>query len=308
MTGETQSASSRPNAAPNAGDLGLQVVPVDGGFGGEIRGLDLSQPISDAAFAFWLDAFETHHILLFRDQHFTVAQQIAFSERFGELESHADPKDWAAADMPKILRVSNVDRDTDQIKEVDEVGHKSFTLGTSSWHVDSSFRDVPSKASLFYAREIPPSGSTTEFADMAGAYDALPDDKKAEIDDLIVIHDFETTRRRFNLPPRPNAVSSNVPPVPHPLVRTLPWGGKSILIGMHASHIEGMDETESRALLDWLLAWSTQPQFVYVHRWRVGDMIMWDNRCTMHRAGAYEIESERRILHRTTIAGDGPLV
>jgi len=203
----------------------LTATPIPGGKGAEVTGIDLSEPLDDEKFSAWRDAFETYHFLIFRDQFFTDDQFIAFSQWFGELEEHPDPKDWSAPDQPLILRVSNVFRDTDEIKPVDDVGHKSFTLGTSVWHSDSSYRANPAKMSLLYAKEIPPAGSQTKFADMEAAYDALPDDKKAEIGDLIVIHDFETTRQHFKLPPRPKSVSAAVPPVPHPLVRSIPGGG-----------------------------------------------------------------------------------
>jgi len=296
------------DGATNESTVGLTATPIAGAKGAEITGVDLAQPLDERNFQAWLEAFETYHFLVFRDQFFTDEQFVAFSRWFGELEEHPDPKDWAAPDQPLILRVSNVFRDTDEIKPVDDVGHKSFTLGTSVWHSDSSYRQVPAKMSLLYAKEIPPSGSQTQFADMAAAFDALPDDKKAEFEKLIVVHDFETTRRHFNLPPRPKHVSDAVPPVRHPLVRSIPGGGKALLLGMHASHIEGMDEDESRELMDWLQAWSTQDRFVYTHDWRVGDLVMWDNRSSMHRAMPYPIETERRLLHRTTIIGDGPLI
>jgi alpha-ketoglutarate-dependent taurine dioxygenase len=287
---------------------GIVSIPFPGAMGAEVSGIDLSEPMNGKKFMAWLAAFETYHLLVFRDQSFSNSQFIEFSGWFGDLEENPDPKDWGAPDEPRILRVSNVFRDTDQIKPVDDVGHKSFTLGTSTWHSDSSFRRVPSKASLLYALEIPRSGSQTKFTDVAAAHDALPDDKKNEIDGLVVIHDFEQTRLKFKLPPRPDSVRNSVPPVRQPLVRPIPGGGKALLIGMHASQVVDMDETEGRALLDWLMEWATQDRFVYTHEWRAGDLVMWDNRSTMHRAMPYAIETERRVLIRTTIAGDGALL
>lgn len=285
----------------------IELVPFETGFGAEVHGMDLSRPIDDALFRAWNEAFERHRVLVFRGQRFTDEQHVAFSRRFGELEDFPDPKDQAAG-LPTVLRVSNVDRDTDRIKPLDDVGHRSFTLGTSDWHTDSSFRRVPSKASLLFAREVPDAGGDTMFANTLMAYEALPDAEKAAIDGLTVVHDFEETRRRFGLPPRPEAIRAANPPTPQPLVRRVPGGGKALLLGMHASYVEEMDAGDSRALLDRLTAWATQDRFTYRHRWRVGDLVMWDNRCTMHKAMPYDMENERRVLHRTTVAGDGLIV
>ena len=284
----------------------VEVVPLDGGFGAEIRGLDLSRPLRDTLFDAWHDAFERYRVLVLRNQAFTDSQHIAFSQRFGPLEDFPDPKDQASG-LPTVLRVSNVDRDTDRIKPLDDVGHRSFTLGTSDWHTDSSFRRVPSKASLLFAREIPDKGGDTMFANTMMAYEALPEAEKSAIDGLTVVHDFDETRRRFGLPPRPEPIRKANPPTPQPLVRRVPGNGRALLLGMHAAFVEGMDRAESRALLDRLTAWATQERFTYRHRWRVGDLVMWDNRCTMHKAMPYDMENERRVLHRTTVAGDGPL-
>ena len=285
----------------------IEVLPFETGFGAEVRGLDLSHPIDDALFRAWNAAFERHRVLVIRGQGFDDRQHVAFSRRFGELEDFPDPKDQASG-LPMVLRVSNVDRDTDTIKRLDDAGHRSFTLGTSDWHTDSSFRRVPSKASLLFAREVPAEGGDTMFANTMMAYEALPEAEKTEIDGLTVVHDFEETRRRFDLPPRPEAIRAANPPTPQPLVRQVPGGGKALLLGMHASYVVGMDAGKSRALLDRLTAWATQDRFTYRHRWRVGDLVMWDNRCTMHKAMPYDMANDRRLLHRTTVAGDGPLV
>lgn len=289
--------------------MSITVHPFEIGFGAEVRGLDLSDPVYDrATFEAWRAAWEKHRVLVLHGQFFTDRQHIAFSEWFGPLEDFPDPKDWAADDLPNILRVSNVDRRTDTIKDVDEPGHKSFTLGTSDWHTDSTYLKNPSKASLLYAREVPPTGGDTMFANMEAAYEALPAEKKAEIGDLIVVHDFHWTRRRFGLPPRPPEVQAKTPAVQHPLVRTLPSGAKCLLLGSHACTIEGMDEGDARKLLDELTEWAIQPQFTYRHKWTVGDLVMWDNRCTMHRAMPYELAGVRRVLQRTTVVGDGPVI
>ncbi|MGE3244713.1 MAG: TauD/TfdA dioxygenase family protein [Beijerinckiaceae bacterium] len=285
----------------------IEVLPFETGFGAELRGLDLSRPLSQDAFDAWHAAFEAHSVLVVRNQTFTDAQHVAFSQWFGRLEEFEDPKDQAEG-FKTIIRVSNIDKYTGRIKSLDDLGHKSFTLGTSDWHTDSSFRKVMSKASLLFAREVPPEGGDTNFASTSQAWEALPAETKRRIEGLTVIHDFEQARRRFGLPPRAPEIRAKLPPVSHPLVAQLPDGRKALLLGMHASHIEGMDADESRALLDELTAFATQPQFTYRHRWRVGDLVMWDNRCTMHRAMPYALERDRRLLHRTTIAGESALL
>jgi alpha-ketoglutarate-dependent taurine dioxygenase len=287
--------------------MAIAAHPFPTGFGAELSGLDLAQPLTPSTFDAWRAAFEAHPVLVLRDQHFSDAQHVAFSRWFGPLEEFPDPKDWAAEDTPNILRVSNVDRRTDVIKDVDEPGHKSFVLGTSDWHIDSSYMKIMSRASLLYAKEVPPSGGDTLFANLAAAYAALPEARKREIADLRVIHDFNWNRRRWGLPPRPPEVQAKTPPVSHPLVHRLPDGRKSLLLGSHAWTIDGMEEAAGRRFLDELTEWATQPRFTYRHQWRVGDLVMWDNRCTMHRAMPYELAGHRRVLQRTTVAGDAPV-
>ena len=285
----------------------ITVHPFDTGLGAELRGLDLSRPLTREAFDLWNKAFLDHHVVVLRGQAFDNRQHIAFSSWFGPIEEFPDPKEWAEDDMPTVIRVSNVDRHTNAIKDVDEPGHKSFTLGTSDWHIDSSYKKVPSKCSLLFAREVPPRGGDTMFANLEAAYAELPEAKKREIDGLIIVHDFQYTRTRFGLPPRPPEIQAKTPAVRHPLVHKVQGGKKSMLLGSHAATIEGMEPAAARRLLDELTEWSTQPRFTYRHHWRVGDLVMWDNRTTMHRAMPYELADDRRVLTRTTIIGE-PLV
>lgn len=284
----------------------LTVTPRTPGIGAEIGGIDLSKPLSDENFAALTEAFDTHRILIFRDQHLTTEQHVAFSERFGKLEDFPDPKDQADG-FKTVLRVTNIDRATGNIKPVDDPGHKSFTLGTSAWHIDSSFRTLPSKASMLYALEMPEEGGDTMFADTTLAYDALPEDEKAALEDMVIIHDFEETRRRHNLPPRPPEVQAATPPARQPLVAERENGRRALFIGSHAAGIEGMSYEDARARIDALEDFSTQPQFTYRHEWQDGDMVMFDNICVMHQAMPYDLAASRRLLHRTTVAGQAPL-
>ena len=284
----------------------ITVTPRRTEIGADISDIDLSQPLSAEDFAALTDAFNKHRVLVFRDQNLSADQQVAFSEHFGALEDFPDPKDRADGHKT-VLRVTNVDRATDRIKPVDDPGHKSFTLGTSDWHIDSSFRTLPSKASMLYAIEMPDEGGDTMFADTTLAYDALPDARKQELADLMVIHDFEETRRRHNLPPRPPEVRAVTPPARQPLVAQRAHDRRALFIGAHTAGIEGMDDGPGRALLDELKKFVTQPQFTCRHAWAAGDMVMFDNICVMHKAMPYDLEGARRLLHRTTVVGEAPL-
>ena len=284
----------------------INITPRDKGIGAEVRGIDLAQPLPDRAFETLQAAFDTHRLLIFRDVHWSVDQQVAFSEKFGALEDFPDPKDQAEGHKT-VLRVTNIDRATDTIKPVDDPGHKSFTLGTSAWHIDSSFRTLPSKASVLYALEMPADGGDTMFADTTLAYDSLSEDRKHALEKMVIVHDFEETRRRHNLPPRPPEVQAATPPARHPLVTERKNGRRALFIGSHAAGIEGMTYEDARALIDALEEICVRPEYTYRHQWQDGDMVMFDNICMMHQAMPYDLKNSRRLLHRTTVAGDAPL-
>ena len=284
----------------------IKIIPRDQGIGAEVTGIDLTEALQLDSFEILRNALDDHRLLIFRNLRWTVAQQIAFSKSFGTLENFPDPKDQAEGHKT-VLRVTNIDRKTNAIKPVDEPGHKSFTLGTSAWHIDSSFRTLPSKASILYALEIPEKGGDTMFADTTLAYDTLPEAKKQELEHLIIIHDFEETRRRHKLPPRPPEVRSATPPARQPLVAVRDNGRRALFIGSHAAGIEGMNYEDARAVIDELETICSKPEFTYRHKWREGDMVMFDNICVMHQAMPYDLSNSRRLLHRTTVAGNKPL-
>ena len=284
----------------------IKIIPRDQGIGAEVTGIDLTEALQLDSFEILRNALDDHRLLIFRNLRWTVAQQIAFSKSFGTLENFPDPKDQAEGHKT-VLRVTNIDRKTNAIKPVDEPGHKSFTLGTSAWHIDSSFRTLPSKASILYALEIPEKGGDTMFADTTLAYDTLPEAKKQELEDLVIIHDFEETRRRHKLPPRPPEVRAATPPARQPLVAVRDNGRRALFIGSHAAGIEGMNYEDARAVIDELERICSKPEFTYRHKWREGDMVMFDNICVMHQAMPYDLSNSRRLLHRTTVAGNKPL-
>lgn len=282
----TAAASARPFTINRLSDAG----------GAEITGIDLSVSLDAATRQAILDAFLEHHILVFRDQKLTPEQQTAFTLNFGELEDHVI-RQHDGSRTPLVQAVSNLDKDGNP-------SYKPLTHGNYFWHTDKSYHAIPSLATLLHAIELPSHGGDTQFANMYMAYEALPEEKKREYAGLKVVHSWEANRRNTGNRPATEEEKRERPPVTHPLIRTHPeTGRKTLYLGTHTSHIEGR-EAEGRTLLEELQAFATQPRFVYSHRWQPGDLVMWDNRCLMHRAIAnYGMNKERRILHRTVVRG-----
>ena len=268
--------------------------------GAEITGLDLARPLAPALKDAILAAFLQHHVLVFRGQSLDRAQQLAFTLEFGELEDHVGR--LQDADRYTIVHtVSNLDRD----------GRPSRAMtrgGNYHWHTDKSYHAAPSLMTLLHAVELPAEGGDTQFANTALAYAALPEATRTRLAGLRAVHSWAASRRRSGSPPPSEAEMRERPPVEHPLVRTHPdTGAKALYIGNHAAHVVGLAPEESDALLEELLAHATEPRFVFTHRWRAGDLVLWDNRCLLHRAVAnYVVERERRVLHRTVVKGTVP--
>lgn len=268
--------------------------------GARITGIDLSQPLGAAQKKTILAAFLDHHILIFPGQTLDDAAQLAFTLEFGELEGHVR-RLTPGVTAPLVNLVTNLDRDGNPTKV-------PATHGNYHWHTDKSYHAVPSLTTILHAIEIPPSGGDTQFANTRRAYDALPDARKHEIADLRVVHSWEASRRHTGDTPATEEEKRERPPVIHPLVRTHPdTGAKTLYLGSHASHIEGMAYDDSRALLDALLEHTVQAQFIYTHHWQRGDLVMWDNRTLLHRALMnYDMGAQRRVLHRTVVRGTVP--
>jgi alpha-ketoglutarate-dependent 2,4-dichlorophenoxyacetate dioxygenase len=287
------------SATAAAGDpsIGPRLSPA-GGIA--ITGADLSRPLSPAFRKAILAAFHDHHILVFRDQDLSNDEQLAFTQSFGEIEEHV-ARHSAASRYGLVHLVTNVGDDGQPTTKLTQVGNYL-------WHTDKSYHAVPSLMTLLHAKELPPAGGDTQFANMAMAYEALPDATKERIAGLRTVHSWAVSRQRAGAPPPSEIEMRERPPVDHPLVRTHPeTGAKTLYIGNHASHILGMPEAAGEALLLELLEYATQPQFVYIHHWRDGDLIMWDNRCLLHRGLAnYEMARHRRVLHRTVVTGTVP--
>jgi alpha-ketoglutarate-dependent 2,4-dichlorophenoxyacetate dioxygenase len=276
-------------------------------FAAEVEGLDLTGPLTPEDIAAVHAAMDEHAVLVFHDQPLTDEQQLAFTRSLGEIE-HAIGTSLRAPDEYRLpttfADVSNLDQHNQVFARDDR--RRLFAIGNRLWHSDSSFKVVPAKYSLLHARAIPSKGGNTEFADMRAAYDALDDETKKEIADLICEHSQIYSRLQLGFTDFTDDERERFQPVRQRLVRTHPsTGRKSLYLASHAGAIVGWPRPEAMALLKDLTEHATQRHFVYAHAWRVGDLVMWDNRRTMHRARPFPVH-EPRDMRRTTLVGDGP--
>ena len=270
-------------------------------FAARIDGADITRPVDDATWRDIRAAFEEHSVLLIRGQPLDDAQQIAFSRRFGSLEVTRSMN--PAAGTP-FARQSNLDIKTGEVIPAED-RRMIYQLANMLWHSDSSFKPVPSLCSLLSARIVPPEGGATEFASARCAYPPLPEALKRRARDALVVHDFSWSRDQIRPGFFTDKERAEYPPVRHPLVRRNPVNGReSLFLGAHASHVEGLPVAEGRAFLKELLDHVTQPQFCYRHDWQEGDLIIWDNRCVLHRATPYDTARYKRLMQRTTVSGD----
>jgi len=282
--------------------MAITVCPVTPSFAAEIGDADLSRPLDAADVTAIKDAFAKYSVLIFPDQHLSQDQHLDFARYFGPLETTIAlyRKDAKLRVPAEFADVSNLDPEN-QVWGKDS-RQRMFQLGNRLWHTDSSFKRVPALASLLYARSIPPVGGHTEFADERAAYDALPEEMKRRLDSLVAEHSIFNSRARLGFNSFSDEERAGLPPVPQVLVRTHPESGrKSLYLASHAGRIFGMGEQEGRALIDQLVAHATQPQFVYTHRWRVHDLVIWDNRCTMHRGVDFDDLRWKRDMQRATV-------
>jgi alpha-ketoglutarate-dependent 2,4-dichlorophenoxyacetate dioxygenase len=283
-----------------------QIHPV---FVGEVSGVDIGKPLSPDEVAAIDDGMLRYAVLVFHDQKITDEQQMAFTLNFGTLEDArggnvTKPEDRRL--QVGMNDVSNLGKDGRPLERDSRV--QLFNLGNMLWHSDSSFRVIPAKYSLLSARVLNPVGGNTEYADMRAAYDALDADTKAKLEDLICEHSLMYSRGSLGLLDYSDEEKAMFRPVRQRLVRTHPvTGRKSLYLSSHAGAIEGMPTPEARILLRDLTEHATHPAFVYVHRWRPWDFVMWDNRRTMHRVRRYD-QSHPRDMRRTTLAGDAPTI
>jgi len=283
-----------------------QIHPV---FVGEVSGVDISKPLSRDEVTAIDEGMVRYAILVFHDQKITDEQQMAFTVNFGTLEDARGGNVTRPEDrrlQVGMNDVSNLGKDGRPLERDSRV--QLFNLGNMLWHSDSSFRPIPAKYSLLSARLVNPIGGNTEYADMRAAYDALDAQTKTLIENLVCEHSLMHSRGSLGLVDYTEEEKVMFRPVRQRLVRTHPvTGRKSLYLSSHAGAIVGMPTPEARILLRDLTEHATQPQFVYVHRWRPWDFVMWDNRRTMHRVRRYD-QSHPRDMRRTTLAGDAPTV
>jgi taurine dioxygenase len=268
--------------------------------GAEILDVTLADAISDAVFAGIHRAFLEYQVLLFPAQDVPPERQVALARRFGEVQIHV-MNQYHADGYPELYRLSNLDADG-------KPNGRHPDKGTLAWHTDGSWRRRTGQATIIYGEVMPRRGGETHFCDMYGAYERLDSAWKQRIANLRAVHNLDFSRnRRHGEDPMTDEQRRATPPVDHPVVRTHPQTKrKCLFLGDHAESIVGMPYEEGRALIDELNALAPHPDLTYEHRWQPGQLLVWDNRCTMHRATPYDPVSEGRVIRRCTVLGDIP--
>jgi alpha-ketoglutarate-dependent 2,4-dichlorophenoxyacetate dioxygenase len=285
----------------------LTVTPLQPEFGARVEGVDLRHPLTGADFIALDAAIARYGVLIFPAQALDDEQQMAFAARFGPVEASravvdVDKQRLANARMNDI---SNLDEKGEILAADDR--RRFFNLGNRLWHSDSSFKATPAKHSLLHARVIPPEGGETEFADMRAAWDALPPARQAELRGLICDHSLIFSRAMLGFAEWTEAERRQFAPVPQRLVRRhLESGRTALFLSSHIGRIHGMPVPEALMLIRDMLEHATQPRFVHTHRWAVGDLVMWDNRCTLHRGRAYDDRRHKRDMRRVTLSDVAP--
>ena len=277
-----------------------EITPTEATVGAVVGNVRLNA-LDDDAFAVIAAAWHAHGVLIFPGQHLSEAEQVAFSRRFGPLERSLT-KTHTQHD-PAIIHLSNVKKDGSLWEAKSDTGR--LLQGNNYWHTDSSYKRVPAKASLLAAKIVPETGGETAFADMRAAYDALDPSMQAWLADKIAVHSYAYSQGKVG---GMGAITEDewdaLPPVEQPVIRTHPaTGRRNLYIGRHASHIVGEDPDESRQLLERLCADACQAPRIHIHKWEVGDLVIWDNRCVLHRGLGHPPDQPRRMV-RTTVAGD----
>jgi taurine dioxygenase len=287
------------NSTP-ARDEPFAVRPLTANLGAEVSGVDLTGDLDAGVFSAIYRAFLRYQVLLFGPQDLPPGRQVAFAKRFGEVQIHV-MNQYHADGYPELYRLSNLD-------EHGRPTGKHPDKGTLAWHTDGSWRRVTGQATIIYGEVVPESGGETHFCDMYGAYERLDPAWKARIAHMRAVHNLDFSRtRRHGEDPMTEAQRQETPPVDHPIVRTHPETGRtSLYLGDHAEYVVGMPYAEGRALIDTLNALAVHPDLTYEHHWKQGELIVWDNRCLMHRATPYDPFTQRRVVRRCTVLGEIP--
>jgi len=288
----------------------MTITPLNPGFVGEVAGIDLTQPLAATEVAAIERGMDQFAVLVFGAQRFDDDTQLSFSRNFGELEISSGGEMSRPEERRLKLEMADISNLDHNSRLRDPFDQKRLNgLGNLLWHSDASFRAVPAKYSLLSARVVPPKGGNTEFADMRAAYDALDQATKREIQDLITEHSNAYSRELLGIAKADYGAENQdkLRPVRHRLVRTHPvTGRRSLYLSAHIGTIVGWPMPEARAFIRDLTEHATQPQFVHAHQWKPWDLVIWDNRTTMHRARRYNDRADVRDMRRSTIRGDGP--
>ena len=290
--------------------MNVNIRPLHPIFAAELTGANLAVPPTPEFVETVERAMAKYALTVIRDANISDEEHIRFSRAFGPLElppgldrfdSNGAPKKRIAAELYDI---SNLDENNEIIPRNSE--RRRLAKATERFHTDSSFHLMPTKWSLLRGHIIPPVGGDTHFIDTRAVYDELPQKMKDHIEDIVVVHDFWRGRELLGATGITDEMRRTMPAVNHPLVRTLPYGRRALYIGGHSSGIVGWPEDEALGLLDELYDFATQEKFIYVHKWRQGDMVIWDNRCTLHRATPLETDDYKRDVRRATVNEYGP--
>jgi alpha-ketoglutarate-dependent 2,4-dichlorophenoxyacetate dioxygenase len=289
--------------------MSLSIRPLTPAIGGEVTGIDITKPLKPEEVAAVEAGMDKYAVLVFPRQNLTDEQQMAFTVNFGPIEDARGGNVTKPQDKRLVTGmndVSNLGKDGKPLAR--DSRQRLFNIGNMLWHSDSSFRPIPAKYSLLSARVVNKKGGNTEYAHMGAAYEALDDDTKREIEDLVCEHSLMYSRGSLGFLDYTDEEKAMFKPVRQRLVRTHPMTGrKSLYLASHAGAIVGMPMPEARMLLRDLNEHATQPRFVYVHKWTLHDLVIWDNRQTMHRVRRYD-DSQPRDMRRTTVAGSAPTV
>ena len=282
----------------------MNIEPLHAEFGARISGIDLSRPLDDEIFEQIDAAINRNSLLLFESQHMNDDAHLEFTRRFGELEEE-HVSYYSRGEVTYIGRVGNIDDDGNKVSS----RQIKASTGNEMWHSDSSFREIPAMYSILAAYEVPAEAGETEFASARAAYQRLDQQTRELIDSKVGIHDYIYSRTKVG----EDAVTRNQRTYMHPvrqrLVRQNPvTGEKNIFVGSHVKQIEGMPDAEARPLIERLIDEVTRTESVYRHRWQAGDMMIWDNRCILHRGCGYDADKYRRRMHQTRVRGRGPSI
>lgn len=278
----------------------FEVRPLTPALGAELKGVDLVAGVDDELFAAVYAAFLRYQVLLFGAQDLPPGRQVEFARHFGQLQIHV-MNQYHANQHPELYRLSNLDENGNPTGRHPD-------KGTLAWHTDGSWQRVTGQATILYAEVVPEQGGETHFCDMYGAYERLSPAWKQRIEGLRAVHNLDFSRtRRHGEEPMTDAQREAVPPVDQPVVRTHPETGRRCLfLGDHAEYIVGMPYDEGRALIEELNALAVHDDLIYAHRWQPGQLILWDNRCLLHRATEYDTSAQPRVIRRCTVLGEVP--